>query len=58
MCICMVCAKWVDCDKMKLLDKPFGFCLTRDLFTYTAETECGDYLNGIPFSEEEFEIMS
>ena len=35
--------------------KPYGFCLAQDLFTYTAETSCGEYSEGKPLTEEEFD---
>lgn len=46
--LCKSCICWVDCG-----DK--GFCLCRDLFTYTNETECEDYSDGEPSTEEEWE---
>ena len=35
-----------------------GFCLCRDLFTHTEETECADYAEGEPMTEEEYENWS
>jgi hypothetical protein len=50
-CKCSHCTKWVDC-------KTKGFCLVRDLFTYTdieEEEDCPDFVDGEPQTEEEFE---
>lgn len=51
--LCTTCAAWVDCGKKD--GKPYGFCLCQDLFTYTAETKCADYVNGTAMTEKEFE---
>lgn len=51
--LCLTCAAWVDCGERE--NKPRGFCLTRDLFTYTAEIRCNDYIKGNPVTEKEFE---
>ena len=51
--LCKSCICWVDCGEKK--GKAHGFCLCRDLFTHTAETECRDYLKGKPSTEEEWE---
>lgn len=50
-CKCSHCTKWVDC-------KTKGFCLTKDLFTYTEleeDAQCPEYVEGTPITEEEFE---
>ena len=50
-CKCSHCTKWVDC-------KTKGFCLVRDLFTYTNIEEkenCPDFVDGEPITENEFE---
>ena len=50
-CKCSHCTKWVEC-------KTKGFCLVKDLFTYTELEEdafCPDYVEGTPQTEEEFE---
>ena len=49
--LCRHCCHWVDC-------KTNGFCLDRDLFTYTEETECSDYLEGVPMTESEYEYVA
>lgn len=46
--LCKTCICWVDCGAK-------GFCLCEDLFTYTAKTECDDYVNGEPSTEREFD---
>ena len=46
--LCKTCICWVDC-------KDRGFCLCEKLFTYTAKTECADYVNGTPCTEKEFD---
>ena len=51
--LCKSCILWCDCGVK--CGKPNGFCLCRDLFTYTARTECGEYQKGEPFTEEEFD---
>ena len=48
MSLCRKCNFWVDCDSK-------GFCLMRDLFTYTDESECQDYAEGEPMKEKEYE---
>ena len=48
---CAHCKKWVDCGAK-------GFCLAKDLFTYTELPECStclDYVEGEPITEDEFE---
>ena len=48
---CSHCKKWVDCGSK-------GFCLCKDLFTYTELLECAscpDYVEGEPITEDEFE---
>ena len=47
--LCKTCAYWVDCNSDR------SFCLVRDLFTATAETECDDYKEGKPMTEQEYE---
>lgn len=49
--LCKTCCKWVDCSK----DRPMGFCLEEDLFTYTERIMCGDYCEGKPMTEAEWE---
>ena len=51
--LCKKCATWVDCGEKE--GKPFGFCVQKDFFTYTAESECPMYLEGTPISGQEFE---
>ena len=36
-------------------NKPYGFCLQCDLFTYTSKTKCSMYLEGKPLTEKEYE---
>lgn len=48
---CSHCCRWVDC-------KTKGFCLAKDLFTYTEleeDAECPEYQEGKPIPEDEFE---
>ena len=50
-CKCSHCTKWVEC-------KTKGFCLVKDLFTYTELEEdavCPDFVEGEPQTEEEYE---
>lgn len=47
--LCKTCDFWVDCNSDR------SFCLVRDLFTATAETECDDYKEGKPMTEQEYE---
>lgn len=50
---CSHCIKWVDC-------KTKGFCLAKDLFTYTELAECAscpDYVEGKPYTESEWEEL-
>ena len=49
--LCQHCIHWVDCSK----DKPTGFCLIQDFFTYTKRNYCNDFIEGEPMSEEEWE---
>ena len=51
--LCKFCAHWVDCGEKG--GEPWGFCVFRDLYTYTAYTRCGDYDRGEPMTEAEFE---
>ena len=51
--LCKSCAHWVDCGERD--GKPWGFCISRDLYTYTSCTRCGDYDRGEPMTEAEFE---
>lgn len=51
--LCKTCSKWVDCknnDNVKL-----GFCLIKDLYTFTECESCDDYSEGKPMTEEEFD---
>jgi hypothetical protein len=50
--LCKKCLFWVDCSKENKVE---GFCLCRDLYSITAETECADYENGEPMTEQEYE---
>ena len=50
--LCKTCLFWVDCSTE---DKVDGFCLGKDLYTHTAETECSDYESGEPMSEQQYE---
>lgn len=55
--ICETCRLWVKCkasDKAKVAES-HGFCVVRDLFTYTAETKCKDHQKGEPMSEKDWE---
>ena len=47
--LCRKCIFWVDCESDR------SFCLVRDLFTATAETECNDFQEGKPMKEQEYE---
>lgn len=47
--LCESCAYWVDCGS------PSSFRLIEDLFTATARTECHNYEEGVPITEEEWE---
>ncbi len=51
--LCESCIAWVKCKNKD--NSEYGFCLLRDLFTYTAETQCNDYIKGNPLTEEEYE---
>lgn len=51
--LCKSCVFWVNCSKPD--KKNYGFCLVRDLFTYTAKTKCSDYTKGKPMTEQEYE---
>ncbi len=51
--LCKKCICWVDCGEKE--KRPYGFCLSKDLFTYTAETKCGNFIKGVPFTEAEWE---
>lgn len=51
-CLCNKCATWVDCGIRE--NKPYGFCLQQDLFTYTARTDCIDFIEGKPITEKEY----
>jgi len=51
-CKCAHCRIWVDCGAK-------GFCLLKDLFTYTELEEgatCEDYEKGKPLTEEEYNL--
>lgn len=48
--LCETCRSWVRCGNIDS-----SFCLCRDLFTPTHEAECGDYAEGEPMTEEEFD---
>lgn len=50
--LCHTCNSWVDCGSD---DEKKGFCLCKDLFTYTSETSCRDYTKDKPITIEEFE---
>lgn len=54
--LCNECSTWVDCGIKN--NKPYGFCLQKDLFTYTAETQCSAYIKGTPISELEYELYN
>ena len=54
--VCKRCATWVDCGEKE--GKPYGFCLQKDSFTYTAETDCYIFLEGEPMSEAEYEYYN
>ena len=48
--LCETCQFWVRCE-----NDDSSFCLCRDLFTPTHATECRDYSEGEPMTEEEFD---
>ena len=50
--LCKTCLFWVDCSKGEEVD---GFCLQRDLYERTAETDCPDYESGEPMTEQQYE---
>lgn len=50
--LCKTCIFWVDCTKD---NKPKGFCLLEDLFTYTDKEVCENYTEGKPVTEAEYE---
>ena len=53
--LCAKCACWVDCSTSQ---KVYGFCLSKDLFTYTkvkTTENCIDYVEGNPLTEKEYE---
>lgn len=56
-CLCIHCLKWVNCDSEGDSKSPYGFCLVKDLYTYTACERCSDYTEGEPFTESEFETF-
>lgn len=47
--ICDRCALWVETET------GHGFCVVRDLFTYTNESECEGFIEGKPSTIEEWE---
>lgn len=51
--VCKKCSCWVDCTKDK--NKPYGFCLMEDLFTYTEKTKCEKFIDGTPVTEKDFD---
>lgn len=51
--LCMTCLCWINC--MGKNKEPHGFCLCEPLFTYTARTQCKDYIKGTPSTDEEWE---
>lgn len=51
MSLCRKCNLWVDCGVK-------GFCLVRNLFTYTDKSECKDYAKGEPMKEKEYEEVN
>lgn len=53
--LCKTCNFWVDCSHD---GKLHGFCLMRDLFTYTCRRECRDYAKGTPMKEKEYEEVN
>ena len=55
-CLCSKCSIWVDCGWKNGI--PHGFCIMKDLFTYTHKKIgdcCVDYQEGKPISEKEWE---
>lgn len=55
-CKCCHCSNWVNCKWFN--GKPYGFCLTEDLFTYTCkfvDEDCSNFEEGTPITEEEWE---
>ncbi len=51
--LCKNCIKWVNCGNKE--NRPYGFCLAEDLFTYTARTKCSEYTEENPITENEYE---
>lgn len=49
--LCRTCCHWVDCGEKD--GEPHGFCVMRDLYTYTAYTQCAEYLEGELIDESE-----
>lgn len=55
-CICCNCSHWVNCGWKN--GKPYGFCIMKDLFTYTCKSTndcCIDFDKGKPISSDEWE---
>lgn len=55
---CEKCNNWVDCQYK---EKGKGFCLCRDLFTYTKlddDEYCEDFVLGKPMSDDEYETIN
>ena len=50
--LCQKCNFWVDCSDEQGVR---GFCLRRDLFTYTGTDRCSDFSEGEPMPVEEFD---
>lgn len=46
--LCHKCMLWVKCDKG-------GFCQAKNLFTFTAQIACNDFIQGKPITIKEWE---
>ena len=53
--LCESCSHWIDCGTKD--NKPYGYCVMEDLYTYTARKKCPDYCRGEPVKEEELETV-
>lgn len=52
---CEKCNNWVDCQYE---EREKGFCLCKDLFTYTKLSDkeyCEDFVPGVPTPAEDFD---
>lgn len=53
--LCYTCNCWVDCGQKD--GERYGFCLCKDLYTYTRSVSCSDYVKDEPLTEEAFENL-